>query len=236
MIKKFQSPSCESCKARLDSVFCKLSDDELSELSIQKHCNYYQKGQIIFHEGGYPAGLFCINNGKVKIFQSGSDGREQIIWLAKDSDVLGYRALISGGTYSATATVIEDSKICLIPKNTFFELLQQNSSITSGIMKLLASELKEAENKITNIAQKPVIERLAEALLMLREYYDSNDEDAELNITITREEIANIVGTATETAIRILSDLKKEGIIDIEGKKITILKNDALIKLANIYD
>lgn len=236
MSKKFQSPSCETCQSRIGSVFCHLSDEELINLSIQKNCSYYQKGQQIFNEGNSPSGLYCVNKGKIKLSQSGSEGKEQIIRLAKDGDILGYRSLISGETYSASAIALEDSKVCLIPKTMFFELIQSNSDITTKIMKLLASDLKDAENKITNLAQKPVIERLAEALLMLKEYYGYQKDESSLNLTITREEIANIVGTATETAIRILSELKREGIIDLEGKKIKILKNDALIKLANLYD
>lgn len=236
MIKKFQPPSCETCKSRFDSVFCMLDEEELGSLSYSKHCNYYLRGQTIFNEGNQPMGLFCISSGKVKLSQAGFEGKEQIIRLAKDSDILGYRALISGEAYSATATVIEDSKICLIPKDVFYELLQHNSKLTSGIMKLLADELKDAEDKITNIAQKPVLERLAETLLMLKEYYGVEDNDNSLNITITREEIANIVGTATETVIRLMSDLRKEGMIKLDGKKIKIVKSDALLKLANLYD
>jgi CRP-like cAMP-binding protein len=236
MIKKFQPPSCETCKSRFDSVFCMLDEEELGTLSNSKHCNYYLRGQTIFNEGNQPMGLFCISSGKVKLSQAGFEGKEQIIRLAKDSDILGYRALISGEAYSATATVIEDSKICLIPKDVFYELLQHNSKLTSGIMKLLADELKDAEDKITNIAQKPVLERLAETLLMLKEYYGVEDNDNSLNITITREEIANIVGTATETVIRLMSDLRKEGMIKLDGKKIKIVKSDALLKLANLYD
>lgn len=236
MKKNFQLFSCTACKSRMDSVFCNLSDEEVTNLSMQKNCNYYQKGQIVFNEGNMPMGLFCINTGRVKIFQSGTVGKEQIIRLAKDSDILGYRALISGEVYSATATAIEDSKICLIPKDVFYDLVRLNSNLTSNIMKLLATELKDAENKITNIAQKPVLERLAETMIMLKEYYGYEDEDNSLNITITREEISNIVGTATETIIRLMSDLKREGIIETDGKKITILKSDELLKLANLYD
>lgn len=236
MVKKFNSPSCEFCQTRTESVFCNLSDNELAVLSSQKYCNYYQKGQNIFTEGNMPSGLYCINSGKVKIYQRGYEGKEQIIRLAKNGDILGYRALISGEGYSATATAIEDSKICLIPKEVFYELLQSNAEITKSMMKLLANELKDAESKITNLAQKPVIERLAEALLMLKEYYGNQEDDNSLNINITREEIANIIGTATETAIRLLSELKKEGILDLSGKKITIINNDSLMKLANLYD
>jgi len=236
MSKKLNLPVCETCKSRLNSIFSVLSREDIEMLSLQKHCNYYMKGQTIFTEGSHPLGLFCINSGKVKISQSGFEGKEQIIRLAKDGDIIGYRALIGGENYSATATVIDDSKICLIPKNVFFGFLQSNVEITQRIMKLLAIDLREAENKITVLAQKPVIERLAEVLLMLKEYYGYEEDDSALNISITREEIANIVGTATETAIRILSDLKKEGIIDLEGKTIRILKNDSLVKLANLYD
>ena len=222
MIKKFHAPSCESCQTKNDSVFNKLTCDEFSVLSIQKYCNYYQKGQTIFTEGNMPAGLYCINSGKVKIYQCGYGGKEQIIRLAKNGDILGYRALISGESYSA--------------KEIFFQFLQSNEEITKSIMKLLATELKEAESKIINLAQKPVIERLAEALIMLKEYYGNEDDDNSLNINITREEIANIIGTATETAIRLLSELKKEGILDLSGKKITIINNESLLKLANLYD
>ncbi|MBK9334289.1 MAG: Crp/Fnr family transcriptional regulator [Ignavibacteria bacterium] len=235
-MRKFHSPSCDTCSARFQSVFCDMPEDEISFISDSKHCNLYSKGQTIFNEGNYPSGLFCINKGRVKLSQTGFEGKEQIIRLAKDGDVMGYRSLISGDPYSATATVLEDSKICVIPKNIFFELLRKDVKLTGKIMKLLADDLKFAQNKITNLAQKPVIERLAETLLMLKEYYGIKDEDAYLNITITREEIANIVGTATETAIRLLSELRKEGILEIEGKKIKILRSEALLKLANLYD
>lgn len=235
-MRKFHSPSCETCSARFKSVFCDLPDDEVSQISDSKHCNFYLKGQTIFNEGNHPTGLFCINKGRVKLSQTGFEGKEQIIRLAKDGDVMGYRSLISGEPYSASATVMEESRICIIPKNVFFDLIRKNTHLTGKLMKLLADDLKFAQNKITNLAQKPVIERLAETLIMLKEYYGMKDDESYLNITITREEIANIVGTATETAIRLLSELRKEGILELEGKKIKILKSEALLKLANLYD
>jgi len=235
-MRKFHSPSCETCSARFKSVFCDLPDEEVLQISDSKHCNYYLKGQTIFNEGNHPTGLFCINKGRVKLSQTGFEGKEQIMRLAKDGDVMGYRSLISGEPYSASATVMEESRICIIPKNVFFDLVKKNTLLTGKIMKLLADDLKIAQNKIINLAQKPVIERLAETLIMLKEYYGMKDDESYLNITITREEIANIVGTATETAIRLLSELRKDGILELEGKKIKILKSDALLKLANLYD
>lgn len=240
MIKKiFHSPSCETCKYRIDTIFHDLNESEASEISIQKSCNYYSKGDTIFKEGNQPDGLYCISGGKVKVSQTGPEGKEQIIKLAKEGDIMGYRSLISGENYSVTATAIDDSKVCIIPKTVFFELVRTNPRITKNVMKLLATELKEAENKITNIAQKPVIERLAEALLMLKDFYGRDAKDSEdnfMNIFITRQELANIVGTATETAIRLLSELRKEGILELDGKRIKILKNQSLVKLANLTD
>lgn len=236
MTKKFLAPSCESCKARLDSVFSKLPEEELSNLSIQKHCNYYPKGETVFMAGNQPHGLYCINDGRVKVYQNGSDGKEQILRLAKEGDVLGYRALISGESHSASATVIEDSRVCIIPKEVFYDILRTNSTVATKIMKLLATELKRAQGKITDLAQKPVIERLAEVLLMLKEYYGYEKDGSSVKISITREDIANIVGTATETTIRLLSELKKQEIIELDGMTIRIMKSEALTKLANLYD
>jgi CRP/FNR family transcriptional regulator len=232
---KLESPSCEACKARLTNVFCSLSDNQLTDLSIDKTCNQYKKGQIVFFEGNRPAGLFCINKGKVKIFQMGPEGKEQIMRLAKEGDILGYRSLISGDVYSASAAVMEDAVLCFIPRKTFFELLQSNSELSTRMMKLLSGDLKSAEVRITGLAQKPVRERLAETLLMLKEFYGVEHNSA-INATLSREEIANIVGTATETVIRILSDFKSEKIIDIQSKKIKILNHEALLRAAHVTD
>ena len=95
----FETPHCESCNSRLSNVFCNLDDEQLKELDVEKACNIYKKGQLIFFEGNKPQGLFCINRGKVKIFQTGIEGKEQILRLAKEGDILGYRTLISGGSY-----------------------------------------------------------------------------------------------------------------------------------------
>lgn len=233
---KFEIPSCESCKSRLSNLFSTLSDDQLSDLSIDKTCNFYKKGQIVFFEGNRPLGLYCVNKGKIKIFQLGSSGKEQIMRLAKGGDILGYRALIGGELYSASAGIIEDSIICFIPKKTFFDLLQTNSELSTKMMKLLSHDLKSAESRITGLAQKPVRERLAETLLMLKEFYGLESDNKTINASLSREDISNIVGTATETTIRVMSDFKHEKLIDLQGKKIKILNNESLIKAANIFD
>ena len=200
-------------------------------MDSEKNCSIYKKGQIIFNEGNKPAGVYCVNKGKIKIYQTGEEGKEQILRLVKEGDVLGYRSLISGEAYSGTASVMEDATVCFIPKRTFFDFLHTNSDLSTQMMQLLSHDLKEAESRLTGLAQKPVRERM----LMLLEFYGTDKEGA-INAVISREDIANIVGTATETTIRILSDFKGEKLIDLIGKRIKVNNHQGLIKTAHIYD
>lgn len=181
-------------------------------------------------------GLYCINSGKVKLSQSGADGKDQIIRLAKDGDVLGYRALLSGDRYSNSATALDDSNICFIPKEVFFKLIEKNASLSLQVMRMLSENLKNAQQRITDMAQKPVRERLAEALLFLKETYGFEDDGVTLNVPVSREDLANMAGTATETTIRLLSDYKQEGMLELPGRKIKITNLPKLVKVANIHD
>ncbi len=235
MKTQFEQPLCDECRSRVGNVFCALSSAQVSDMSSEKNCSIFKKGQIIFNEGNKPGGMYCINKGKIKLYQTGEEGKEQILRLAKEGDILGYRSLISGDVYSASASVMEDATVCFIPKSTFFNFLQTNSELSSAMMQLLSHDLKDAENRLTGLAQKPVRERMAEALLMLKEFYGS-DKDGLINAAVSREDIANIVGTATETTIRILSDFKSEKLIELVGKKIKIINLPGLLKAAHVFD
>lgn len=217
-------------------MFCDLSSPELAEINQFKGCSSFTKGQVIFQEGSRPTGLFCMSNGKVKVSKIGDDGKDQIVRLAREGDILGYRALLSGDSYSSSAIALDDCKICFIPKTTIFSIIEKNASLALHLMKLLSSDLKNAEEKITTLAQKPVRERVAESLLFLKETYGFESDNATINVCLTREEIANIVGTATETVIRLLSEFKQDGIVELNGKKIRVLNLTRLVKTANIID
>lgn len=235
-MKHEEPPECQHCKVRFKSVFCDLDKEELSTLNANKGCNIFKKKQVVFHEGAWPHGLFCVNNGKIKISKTGSEGKEQIVRMAKEGDIIGYRALLCSEQYSCSATVLEDASVCFIPKDTFFNLADKNADLSKKIIKLLTHDLKEAEHKITDIAQKTVRERLAEALLFLKETYGFEKDNATLNVILSREEIANIVGTATESIIRLLAEFKQDELIDFVGKKIKILNQKTLVHTANLYD
>ena len=227
---------CQNCKKRFTSVFCRVENDSVETINDEKVCTPYKKGQVIFHEGARPLGIFCVNRGKIKLVKLGEDGKEQILRLIKPGDLMGYRALLSGDKYSASAVVMEDSGICFIPKELFMGILQKDGILSMEIMKLLSDDLRKAETSITHLAQKPVRERLAEALLFIKETYGFEEDGKTIDLKITREELANIVGTATETTIRLLSELKNENVLQLEGKKIAILNLTKLVKIANIDD
>jgi CRP/FNR family transcriptional regulator, polysaccharide utilization system transcription regulator len=229
-----QSP-CEHCNSMHQSIFCNLKPKELDDLGQHKTINIYKKNQVIFHEGNRPLGLYCIKKGKVKIFKTGIDGREQIVRLAKNGNLIGYRSFLGEEFYSASASAIEDTELCFIDKNDFFGVLKNNDKLSWKLIQMLTTELRDAENLVRDMAQKSVRERLAEVLLILKEKFGPDKDDPDvLNCKMSREELASFVGTATETLIRLLSDFKQEKLIETKGKNIRLLDVSALAEVANL--
>lgn len=218
------------------SIFCALKTEELELINQAKRCQIFEKGEIIFQEAAAPKGIFCIEKGKVKVSQLGFDGKDQILHLAKDGDVMGYRATLSGDIYSCSATAIEQSHICFIPKDVFISLVEKNSKLALQIIHLFSKELKKIETNLTKITQRPVKERIAQSLLLLKNKYGVEADEATINITIKREEIANMAGTTRETATRVLYHLQENNVIELLGKKIKIINFKILINEANILD
>lgn len=227
---------CEHCDSRDSSVFSSLQGPQLTVLSDNKACRVYHKGDMIFYVDDRPAGLYCIRHGNIKLYKVGSDGREQIIRLVGPGDVLGYRSLISGTAYASFAMAMDDAHVCFIPRAEFMNLLSADATFSMRMMSLLSSELRNAEERMVGLAQKPVRERLAETLVLLQEKYGTDEDGESLGIRLTREEIANIVGTATESVIRLLSEFNKEGLIEIRGRKLIISDRRGLLALANVED
>ncbi|MDR6560263.1 MULTISPECIES: Crp/Fnr family transcriptional regulator [Arcicella] len=229
------TPNCNNCEFKNSSLFKNCSHDELNHINDSKCFNTYKKGQVIFHEGNRPLGLFCVFNGKVKVSRLGSDGKEQVIRLVKKGDTLGYRSLIENTKYSASAIALDDTQACFISATEFNNLIDTNVKVASDLMRMLAKVLGDTQDKLVHLAMKPVRERLAEALLLLKSTYD--DKKAEhFSISISREDLSSIVGTAKETVIRFLSEFKEEGIVSTRGSEITILRADKLLQISSLYD
>lgn len=225
--------NCEACFINND-IFRKLTNDELDELSYSKNCNIYNKGDIIYNEGTRVTGIYCINSGIIKHYKTGNDGKEQILRFSKKGDIFGFRAILSGDTACTSTKVIEESSVCFIPAAHFIKLIKENSAFSMSVMKLSCVELGDANQYILDIAQKNVRERLAEILLLLNENFGTND-NGELNIFLTREELAGIVGTATESVIRLLSEFKKDKLIELNKRKIKLLDLQKLKRISAEY-
>lgn len=235
--KSPELPSCNECLKRKEStLFCSLSHGELNTISSDKHARSYKKGEVIFHEGDRGHGLFCIYEGKVKVHKLGHEAKEQIIRFAKEGEVLGYRSLLGDEPYNATATAIEDCSVCYIPKSRFMEVLEHSPELSFKTIQLLTRDLKNSEKKIVNVTQKPAIERIAEALLVLKKKFGLKADGITLNIILTRREIGDMASVTTETTIRTLSQLNKKGIVGLSGKEIRLIDLSGLIRLARILD
>jgi len=235
---KDKKTSCTDCSHKIsgNSLFCCLSLEQLTELSDKIKRLTFKKGQVIFNEGNQPYGLYCLKKGKVKISKLGDEGKEQIVRLAKDASLVGYRSILSSTSYYATATAIDETEVCYIPKSMIFQLIKENPNFSLAMIGLLSDDLKRAENKITNMAQKHVRERIAEAILLLKECYGVKSDNSTIDSNLTRREIANIAGTTTETSIRILSEFNRDKIIELNGKNIKVLSLNKLLRTANIFD
>jgi CRP/FNR family transcriptional regulator, polysaccharide utilization system transcription regulator len=228
--------NCDNCSVFHKSYFDMLSTDDLLELSNKKTCRSYKKGQTIYTSGTRPNGIYCLQKGKVMIYKTGPYGKEQIVRFVLPGDFIGMRAALGDKNYSSNAVTLEESVICFIAKQDFQMLMIKCPQITSAIIATLSKLLEESDNKVTSLAQKTVRERLAETLITLNDVFKSDSIDSESVITLPRRDLANLVGTATETVIRLLSELKTDKIISIKGRKITIQKIRELTKIANLSD
>lgn len=226
---------CQFCAHREDSAFKNLTGSDLDQISQLKTCVSFKKGQVIMHEGARPQGVYCIHRGKAKMYKLGAEGKEQIIRFMTKGDLVGYRSILSDETISASIAALDDTFACYIPKSSFFEVIEKNPKFSLNILEKACHELGETGKIITSLAQKTVRERLAEILLILNATFGETEEGF-LDISLTREEIANMVGTATESAIRLLSEMKEEDLIETSGRKIKILNKTKLQHLAAVYD
>ena len=214
-------------------LFKKLTEDEFTRLNYDKTCSVYKKGTVLYREGSRLTGFFCVTKGIIKIYKTGIDGKEQIIRFAKRGEIIAYRSLLSQELACTTAKVIEEAVLCHIPYQTLLYLIQSNWQFSHHMLQIVCRELREANDYITDIAQKTVRERLAEVLLLLKESFDLDNQNT-LQISLTREELANIVGTATESVIRLLSEFKQDNLIELQGRRIKLLNIPGLQRVANL--
>lgn len=204
--------------------------EEFKKIVASKNIKLYKKKQYIFQEGFYPNHLYHINSGKVKSVKMNEDGKEYITSIKKAGDFLGYMDLFQESVYNYSAEVLEDAEIALITKQDFFFLVNTNKEVSNRFIKLLANNLSDTEDKLINLAYNTVRRRVAEVLLDLKKTYDEKNNSV-VSFSITRDDLASMIGTATETVIRTLSEFKEDGSVALKGSLITILDEKKLQKV-----
>ncbi|MGQ7944768.1 Crp/Fnr family transcriptional regulator [Flavobacterium sp. WC2509] len=219
---------CEQCIVREFSSLKALNKEELIKISECKTSMTIKKGENIFEEGENVNGIFCIKDGVCKLTKLSPNGKDHIVKLVTKGELLGQRSMISEEPANLSAIALEDMQVCFIPKNEILGFFDKNNQFSMNVMKTICSDLKTADDHTVNMAQKSVKERLAETLLYLHESFGTNADDT-LKMQLSRDELASMIGTATESCIRLLSDFKKLELIELVGKKI-ILKDIKLLK------
>lgn len=199
--------------------------EAFKELSEDKEERSYRKKGILYEEGETPRQVYFIVDGKVKLYKTNESGKELITEVLGKGDFLGYLPMIQGAKYTESAGAMEKVVLRIIPKKDFMDLLYNNSNVAAQLIKMLANNVSEKETQLLHLAYNSVRKRVVEALLNLHKVEAGNDNDT---IKINREDLANMAGTAKETVIRTLSEFKEDGLIEIEGGRINLLKIDDL--------
>ena len=215
------------------SILNDLPPEDAEIMTAHMSDHQYSKGETIFREGSFPSGIFFIRKGKVKKYKADREGNEQIIYVANTGELIGYHALLAEERYPDSASALEDSLIAFIPREDFIEVLSTSKVLSHRLLKLLSHEFTVFANSLTHFAQRSVRERLATQLIVMREKYKENYQPGmAVEINLSREDLASMVGTARENIVRILKEFKEDGSIETRGRKIIVTDIHKLLKIS----
>jgi CRP/FNR family transcriptional regulator, cyclic AMP receptor protein len=229
LLKQVFNPGMDGLNNLMEASF---GTNALQSLAEDRSINKYKKKQNIYTEGNHPNRLYYVVKGKVKAYKTNDDGKELVTDLFSPGDFLGYIAMLEGGVYKDTAEALEETELAVIPKEEFDDLLNKNAEVAKKFIQLLAQNVSAKENQLLGLAYNSLRKKVAEALMQLQKKYQKNG-DEKFTIDISRENLATIAGTATESLIRTLSDFRSEKLIDIKDGGISIINQKKLENLLN---
>lgn len=225
-------PNVTECINKFKLTFKNVDDRDIETLFVDNAIRSYKKGEYIYQENTRIKGCYFLFAGIVKIFQTGIAGKDQIIRFGKEGDIFGFRSVIRNEAACTSVETLSDCILCYIPNTSLMHMITHSPGFACQMMQIACKELGDANRYIRDIAQKSVKARLAEILLLIASDFGV-ENDGTLKLSITREDLSNFVGTATETLIRLLSDLKTEGLVEAKGRKIKLLDRDKLKRMAD---
>jgi CRP/FNR family transcriptional regulator len=225
--------NCESCSHRAKSTLCDLAGDQLGVFQKIKRSLQFDPHQTIFYEGHSCLGLYLLCEGKVKLTRSSSRGQRQIVRILDGGELIEKHAFREGALHEVTCETLEPSQICLIEKEPYLALIRHNSDLALKVIQLLSNELGMHMDQLDQFTFKTARERLAGLLLELSGRFGKKvGKDIQVGIKLKREEVAEMAGITVETAIRLLSSFRDEGLVDLDGRTITLLNQDRLARIA----
>jgi CRP/FNR family transcriptional regulator, polysaccharide utilization system transcription regulator len=231
---EYINPYIELCLEGSSSIFKGLHQKDKEALMYRHKFSVIRKGHFLFKDGENTHGLICLASGKVKVFKAGVGGREQILRMVRPQGFIGYKSLFSDNPWAVSAVAIEDSAICIFDRNSFISALKRSPDLSIKFTKIIVDELWVSNNRTVSLTQKHVRGRLAESLVLLRDTYGYEADGKTIRISMSREDIASLSSMTTSNAIRTLSGLASEGIIEITGRRISILDPDQLERISEL--
>jgi CRP-like cAMP-binding protein len=235
MTRTLKNNTTPLCDCLDKGILCGIKEETRDSIFSMKITNQFKKGHILFHQGSPAFGVHIVTSGKIKLTKTGNDGKVVIIKIAGPGDVLGHTNLFSNENVTATATIIEEAVICFIERKFLMKKMEEDPMISVNIIKKLSDDMISFESRSAAMSHKNVKERLAELLLMLKDTYGVTEHGRmRLDIKLTREEMASMVGTANETVIRFITEFKEAGILEQVGKVIYITNEEKLKETANV--
>jgi len=230
---QYKNPFIELCIEGASSIFRGLNQADKELLNQHHLIANFRKKETILGEGSKTKGLICLVSGKAKIFKIGAGNREQIIKMLRPFSFIGYRSLFSDFYYPFSAVAVEESSVVIFEKQTLSRVLRQNAELAVKFIRIISEDLIYSNNRLVSLTQKHVRGRLAESLLLLRETYGTEADGKTLRVIVSREDLAHFSNMTTSNAIRTLSGMISEKILDIHGRRIIILDAE---KLENISE
>ena len=223
---KSDAHSCEHCQSRSKSLFCSLQQNEIDFLDEHKFVGKHKPGQYLFYSGNPGTGIYCVVSGTVKLESLDDTGKSHLVQIFKGGSLIGYRALFSEEPYQSSGIVVDEAEICFIPKSAILELISKNPDLSLKFLMQLSNDFRQMEMRLQRVSSHSATERIAEALLFLRENFNEKNW--------TRKEIAEWASTTPETVIRTLADFEKEGLIEQKGRTIRILNRAKILEKSKI--
>ena len=220
---------------KCNTIFNGIKNSAITNLEKSSRQITLKKNKILFKENTYPDGLYQLIKGKVKIYQLNPDGKFQIVYLYTKGEFFGFRPILSNSKHPVSAETMEDCALIFYPKSNFLTALDSSPRLMKNLLIALSYEFNVWVNLMSTFSHKSVKEKVAFALLILNEKYKKNQDDSFSNINIGRGDLASFAGTTTETCVRVLTQLKEEGILITDGRKIKIKNEEKLISLSDLY-